>query len=170
MTEKARNKKIISRISKLLEKYDISENISSTIQEKDKIYQCVIDYRKNGERDLFWVSTGYKVEKGNLRKAKNTAREIEETFKNTVRQHKEKSKQEQQNISAINIQELLELNTTNFNPNKETKADWDFYTYMEYWLYNIIKPSVELDTVNGYKRQVTGRLKNYFTERFRKII
>ncbi len=164
MTEKARNKKIISRISKLLEKYDISENISSTIQEKDKIYQCVIDYRKNGERDLFWVSTGYKVEKGNLRKAKNTAREIEETFKNTVRQHKEKSKQEQQNISAINIQELLELNTTNFNPNKETKADWDFYTYMEYWLYNIIKHSVEPDTFNGYKRQVTGRLKRYFTQ------
>ncbi len=66
MTEETRNKKIISRINKLLEKYDISENISYTIQEKDKIYQCVIDYRKNGERDLFWASTGYKVEKGNL--------------------------------------------------------------------------------------------------------
>ena len=65
MTEESRNKKIISRINKLLEKYDISENISYTIQEKDKIYQCVIDYRKNGERDLFWASTGYKVEKGN---------------------------------------------------------------------------------------------------------
>lgn len=165
MTEESRNKKIISRINKLLEKYDISENISYTIQEKDKIYQCVIDYRKNGERDLFWASTGYKVEKGNLRKAKNTAKEIEEIFKNTVKQHKEKPKQEQQNINAINIQELLELNTTNFNPNKETKADWDFYEYMEYWLYNIIQYSVEPDTFSGYERQVTGRLKEYFTQK-----
>lgn len=68
-----------------------------------------------------------------------------------------------QNLNIVDIQALLELNTTNYNPSKETKADWDFYTYMEYWLNNIIKSSVELDTFNGYKRQVTGRLKDYFT-------
>lgn len=163
MLEEARNQKLINRISKLSEKYDISENISHTIQEKDGIYQCVISYQKNGKWDLFWASTGYKVEKGNQRNANNKAKEIEQIFRETVKTYKEKPKV--QNFNIVDIQALLELNTTNYNPSKETKADWDFYTYMEYWLYNIIKPSVELDTFNGYKRQVTGRLKDYFTQK-----
>lgn len=163
MLEEARNQKLINRINKLLEKYDISENISHTIQEKDGIYQCVISYQKNGKWDLFWASTGYKVEKGNQRNANNKAKEIEQIFREMVKTYQEKPKV--QSLNIIDIQSLLELNTTNYNQNKETKADWDFYAYMEYWLNNIIKSSVELDTFNGYKRQVTGRLKDYFTKR-----
>lgn len=34
---------------------------------------------------------------------------------------------------------------------------------MEYWLYHIIKKSVQQDTFNGYKRIVKGKMKTYFT-------
>lgn len=65
----------------------------------------------------------------------------------------------------MDLQSYAQLNTTNLNPNKITKADWDFYDYMEYWLTKIIKHTVEPDTYKGYKGQVTGRLKNYFTKK-----
>ena len=66
--------------------------------------------------------------------------------------------------NIIDYTTMAELNTTNFNPNKTTKADWDFYEYMEYWLYNVIQTAVAQITFTGYKRQVTGRLKEYFTK------
>lgn len=37
------------------------------------------------------------------------------------------------------MQKLVQLNTTNYDPNVKTKADWNFYDYMHYWLENIIK-------------------------------
>lgn len=65
--------------------------------------------------------------------------------------------------TIIDFQTLMELNTTNYNPNKKTKADWDFYEYMEYWVENVIISSVVADTYVGYKKLVKGRLKDYFT-------
>ncbi len=161
MLEKARSQKLEKRIKKLLEKYEISEQITYTLQEKDGVYQCVIKYQKNGKWDSLWTSTGCKIEKGNLRNAKKIAEEISNIFVDTVKNNNSENKN--QNLNIIDFQNLAELNTTNYNPNKETKADWDFYRYMEYWLNNIIITSVEQDTFNGYKRQVTGRLKDYFT-------
>lgn len=164
MLEEARNQKLIKRIEKLLEKYEITEDISYSVQEKDKVYQCVIRYYKNKRWGQFWASTTYKVEKGNLRNAKKRAEQIANIFKQTVKTYNEQKNNSKSSINnIIDIQSIVELNTTNYNPNKTTKADWDFYEYMEYWLYKIIKKSVAEDTFNGYKRQVTGWLKRYFT-------
>lgn len=163
MIEEASCQKIKERIQKLLEKYEISEETSYSTQEKNNIYQCIIKYKKDGKWDNFGVSTGIKVQKGNIRKAKEVSSEIADLFNETVKEYKEQKEENEQQFNIVDLQAMLELNTTNYNPNKETQADWDFYEYMEYWLYNIIKYSVEKDTFNGYKRQVTGRLKEYFT-------
>ena len=163
MLKEARNKKLITRINKLLQKYTISEDITYSLQEKDGIYQCVIKYQKDGVWDSLWASTGLKKERGNIRQAKKEAEEIADIFKATV---KDKiSNNEEKEISISNFQVLAELNTTNYNTKKTTKADWDFYEYMEYWLYKIIKKSVEQDTFNGYERNVTKRMKDYFTQK-----
>ncbi len=163
MITEARNQKLIDRINKLSENCIISDTISHSLQEKDGVYQCVIKYQKNGKWQSFWVSTGYKTNSGNQRAAKNVGREIEDIFRSTIKESKEKQENKQQNLNIIDIQTMLELNTTNYNPGKETKADWDFYEYMEYWLNKIIMQSVEQDTFNGYKRNVTGWMKKYFT-------
>lgn len=166
MLEKARCQKLNDRISKLLEKYEISENFSYSTQEKDGVYQCVIKYQVVKKWKSLWVSTGYKEEKGNLRKAKKASEEIANIFKERILENiveKQDVAKQQQDISFLDFQRLLKLNTTNYDPNNRTKADWDFYEYMEYWLYKIIKPAVELDTFNGYERNVTKRMKLYFT-------
>lgn len=160
MLDEARIQKLVKRIEKLLEQYKISEDISYTVQEKDGIYQSVIRYQKNGKWEQLWVSTGLKTEKGNLRNAKKIADETADIFIKTV---KEKGNDKLQITNIFDLQALAELNTTNFNPNKKTKADWDFYEYMEYWLEKIIINSVARDTYNGYKGIVKGRLKDYFT-------
>ena len=160
MLEEARYQKLIKRIKDLTRKYGISEDISYSLQEKDNIYQCVIRYQKNERWNQLWSSTGLKVEKGNLRNAKKTAEEIANLFKQTVRENNIERKK--QNIDIIDFQSIVELNTTNYNTNKTTKADWDFYEYMEFWLYKVIKKSVDLDTFNGYERNVTRRMKDYF--------
>ena len=61
------------------------------------------------------------------------------------------------------MQKLVQLNTTNYDPNVKTKADWDFYDYMHYWLENIIKNNVKKNTFSGYKRNVENYLKEYFS-------
>ncbi|MCI8397663.1 MAG: tyrosine-type recombinase/integrase [Clostridia bacterium] len=164
MLEEARCQKLNDRISKLLEKYNISENFSYSTQEKDGVYQCVIKYQVEKTWKSLWVSTGYKAEKGNLRKAKKTAEDIASIFKQKITtKNEEKQNKQKQNINFLDFQRLVELNTTNYDPNKTTRADWDFYEYMEYWLYKIIKHSVERDTFDGYEKIVTRRTRNYFT-------
>lgn len=162
MLKKARNQKLITRINKLLQKYTISEDITYSLQEKDGIYQCVIKYQKDGVWDSLWASTGLKKERGNIRQAKKEAEEIAGIFKETIKEYNQNEKE--QKISIGDFQSLAELNTTNYNPKKTTKADMDFYEYMEYWLYKIIKKSVQQDTFNGYERIITKRMKDYFTQ------
>ena len=159
--QEASNQKLIKRINNLLERYEISGDITYSIQEKDGIYQCVIRYQKDNKWNQFWTSTGYKAERGNIRNAKKTADDIALLFKQKIQESKSANKNE--NITLFDFQSLAELNTTNYNPNKTTKADWDFYEYMEYWLNKIIINSVEADTFNGYRRQVEGYIKEYFT-------
>lgn len=161
MIEKARNQKIEQRVKKLLQQCNVSTETTYTIQEKNNTYQCVIKYQSDGKWKNFWVGTGYKVEHGNLRNAKKVGKEINDIFIDIVEKNKKNQIESINNI--VDFQTLVEQNTTNFNPNKTTKADWDFYEYMEYWLYNIIKPTIEPITFSGYKRQVTVRLKEYFT-------
>ena len=162
MLEEARNQKLKKRVEGLLDKYNISEDSSYSIQEKDNIYQCVIRYQRNNKWNQFWISTGFKVERGNLRKAKSIAEEMFDTFRKTV---KEKHNNQNQNNcnNILDFQGLAELNTTSFNPNKCTKADWDFYEFMEFWLENVIIKTVSTITYSGYKRLIRGRLKEYFS-------
>lgn len=159
MLSEARNQKLVNRITKLIGKSEISNNISYTLQEKKGIYQCVISYQQNNKWDLFWTSTGISTDRGNLRNAKKACEEIIDIFHNTINNCNNSFRVS----NIIDLQTLMELNTTNMNPNRETKADWDFYRLMEYWLEKIIKNSVQHDTYKGYKGQVTGRLKDYFT-------
>ena len=161
LKDKARDLKLEKRIIDTIEKYNISGNITHSVQSKDGIYQCVIKYQVNNKWKPFWATTGLKEEKGNLRNARNRAREIADLFEEKISE-KQESRPKEMNI--IDFQALAELNTTNYNPNKITKADWDFYEYMEYWLYKIIKKSVEEDTFAGYERNVTKWMKKYFTD------
>ena len=163
MLNEAGRQKLVDRIDKLLEKYNIIGDISYSTREKKGIYQCIIKYKERNKWNNFEVSTGIEVKKGNVKKAKEIALEIVNVFQEKIKANVEKQQKVNSNISIIDFQKMAELNTTNYNPNKKTKADWDFYEYMEYWLYHIIKSSVEQDTFNGYERQVTGRLKQYFT-------
>lgn len=164
MLEEARNQKLIQRINKLLKKYNISDKVTYSIQSKDGIYQCLIRYQRDKVWDSFWTSTGFKEERGNVRAAKNRAKEISDLFSNIVKEHNDnKHKEEKQHIMTITeFQRLTQLNTTNYDINKQTKADWDFYYYMEYWLEKIIKPSVQPDTYSGYERNVKKWMKKYF--------
>ena len=61
MLNEASKQKIIQRIQKIIEKNDISINISYSTQEKDDIYQCVIKYQVNGKWKSFWATTGVAV-------------------------------------------------------------------------------------------------------------
>lgn len=162
MEPKANNQKLLKRINKLLEKFTISENVTHSLYDNGKIYQCIISFQRNGIWDQFWVSTGVPVKKGNLRIAESKAKDASEYFSETVKAYNEKHLPQS---TILDLQSYAQLNTTNLNPNKITKADWDFYDYMEYWLTKIIRHTVEPDTYKGYKGQVTGRLKNYFTKK-----
>lgn len=169
MLEEAKKDKLIKRIEAILAEFKISEDISYTLQEKDGIYQCVIKYQRNTRWTSFWATTGYKTEKGNLRNAKKVAEEISNIFKDTVKEYGTNAMPKV--TSIIDFQTLMDLNTTNYNPNKKTKADWDFYEYMEYWVENVIITSVAPDTYVGYEKLVKGRLKDYFTmEEHRKAV
>lgn len=138
----------------------IARNIKSSLQTNKGYYTAVLSYyNENGKRIQRTKSTGLKAEKKNRKKAESIVKEVEMEFRIKVKE----SVSNKSDITIETLQNLAELNTTNFNTNKETKADWDFYTYMEYWLTKIIKNSVETDTYNGYKRNVCGWMKKYFT-------
>ena len=140
MDIEARNQRLVKRINKLLKYYEISNDISYSIQEKGTVYQCVISYLANNKWSYFWVSTGVKIERGNLRLGKKTAEEIFEVFKKTVKDFNDKKN----SVPVFDLQQLSKYNTTNYDPTVKTKADWDFYKYMEYLNYASIKHKLQV--------------------------
>lgn len=164
MLSEARSQKLLKRINKILETYKVSENITYSLQEKKEIYQCVISYQKNNKWDTFWVSTGIEAKRGNVRIANKEADKIANFFKQTVINFNTETTSKITN-TVLDFETYAQCNTTNFNPNKITKADWDFYELMEYWLEKVIIHSVEKDTYTGYSRIVKGKLKDYFTDK-----
>ena len=86
-------------------------------------------------------NTRSSAERGNQRNANKVAKEIVELFQSEIDKNNEGK--ENPNLSIIDFRNMVQLNTTNFDPNVTTKADWDFYDYMEYWLNNIIKHTVQ---------------------------
>lgn len=163
MLSEASKKKLTKRIQDLVKKYEISENISYSLQKKHEKYNCVIRYQKDGAWKQFWVSTELYAEKGNVRNAKKCAEEIYNIFKEEIRKREKENHKNDDDF--IDLELIAKYNTTNYYPNKKTKADMDFYEFMEYWLYHVIKKSVALNTFNGYERNVTGWMKKYFTMR-----
>jgi len=161
MLKEASKEKIIKRIQKLIENNRISMEISYSLQEKDSIYQCVIKYKSNEKWKAFWATTGITVMRGNQRLANKVAKEIADLFQNMVIESY--NKKENQEMSIADMQKLVQLNTTNYDPNIKNKADWDFYEYMKYWLYHIAKSNVAKNTFKGYKRNVENYLKEYFS-------
>lgn len=159
MLSEASKQKILKRIEKLFKNNTISKDISYSVQDKDGIYQCVIKYQINGKWKTFWATTGIHFERGNQRNANKVAKEIAKLFEDEI----DKNYEEKPELSVNDIKNMVQFNTTNFDPGVTTKADWDFCEYMEYWLYNIIKNTVAKNTFRGYKRNVETYLKEYFS-------
>lgn len=161
MLSEASKQKILIRVQNAIKNGKVLKDISFSVQEKDGIYQCVIKYHINGKWKQFWATTGIHAERGNQRNANKAAKEIVEIFQDEI--DKKADEKESQEINVIDFQNMIQLNTTNFAPNITTKADWDFYEYIKYWLDNIIKNTVAKNTFQGYRRNVETYLKEYFS-------
>ena len=111
-------------------------NITAYLTIKNKTYYTVLTYYVDGIRKLKWVSTGFK-ESESKKKAEKKLIQIRDEFINK-----------------------LETITTTKAENK--KVQISFADYMIKWL-DMIKHQIEESTYTGYKRQIEGRTKEYFT-------
>ena len=161
MLSEASKEKLLKRIKNAIKDNHIWKDITYCVHDKDGVYQCIIRYYINDKWKHFWATTGISAERGNQRNANKVAKEIVELFQSEIDKNNEGK--EYPNLSIIDFRNMVQLNTTNFDPNVTTKADWDFYDYMEYWLNNIIKHTVQKNTFVGYKRNVEVYTKEYFT-------
>lgn len=112
-------------------------DITAYLTIKNKTFYTVLTYYVEGIRKLKWVSTGIK-ENESKRKAEKKLIQIRDEFK-----------------------EKLEIMTE--TKTEDTKVKITFADFMIKWL-DMIKHQVEESTYTGYKRQIEGRLKKYFTE------
>ncbi len=112
-------------------------NITAYLTIKNKTFYTVLTYYVEGIRKLKWVSTGIK-ENESKKKAEKKLIQIRDEFK-----------------------EKLETITT--TKTEDTKVKITFADFMIKWL-DMIKHQIEESTYTGYKRQIEGRLKKYFTE------
>ena len=112
-------------------------NITAYLTIKNKTFYTVLTYYVEGIRKLKWVSTGIK-ENESKRKAEKKLVQIRDEFKE-------------------------KLETITETKTEDTKVKITFADFMIKWL-DMIKHQVEESTYTGYKRQIEGRLKKYFTE------
>lgn len=112
-------------------------NIMAYLTIKNKTYYTVLTYYEDGTRKLKWVSTGIK-ETESKKKAEKKLIQIRDEFK--------------ENLKTITI-----------TKEEDKKIQISFSDFMIKWL-DMIKHQVEESTYTGYKRQIRGRLKEYFTK------
>ncbi len=113
-------------------------NVTVSLQEKNGIYQAVLNYKDdNGKRKQKWKSTGLKV-KGNKKLATAKANEF-----------------------RMELEQELELKKLN-NSKSKIFQDISFVDFMKNWL-KIIKPTIELNTYESYEQMINYRITNYFT-------
>ncbi len=112
-------------------------DITAYLTIKNKTFYTVLTYYVEGIRKLKWVSTGIK-ENESKRKAEKKLIQIRDEFKE-------------------------KLETITETKTEDTKVKITFADFMIKWL-DMIKHQVEESTYTGYKRQIEGRLKKYFTE------
>lgn len=160
MLSEESKQKVLQRINPIVKNNNISIDISYSTQEKNGIYQCIIKYQSNGKWKSFWATTGIDTGMGNKRAASRITKEIVDLFQSSILEKKEGK---ENNISIEEIKQLTQINTTNYDLSKETKADWDFYKYMEHWLEHIIKNNVGLSKYIGYEGNVKNYMKEYFS-------
>ena len=161
MLSEASKQKLLKRIKNAIKDNHIWKDITYCVHDKDGVYRCIIRYYINDKWKHFWATTGINAERGNQRNANKVTKEIVSLFQDEI----DKNNEGKENV-ALNItkfRNMVQLNTTNFDSNVQTKADWDFYEYMKYWLYNVIKHTVQRNTFVGYKRNVERYLKEYFS-------
>ena len=112
-------------------------DITAYLTIKNKTYYTVLTYYVDGIRKQKWVSTGFK-ENESKRKAEKKLIQIRDEFKN-------------------------KLETITTTSTEDKKVQISFSDFMIKWL-EMIKHQVEESTYTGYKRQIEGRTKKYFTE------
>lgn len=112
-------------------------NITAYLTIKNKTFYTVLTNGVEGIRKLKWISTGIK-ENESKKKAEKKLIQIRDEFK-----------------------EKLETITT--TKTEDTKIKITFADFMIKWL-DMIKHQIEESTYTGYKRQIEGRLKKYFTD------
>ncbi len=110
-------------------------NITASLQEKNNVYQVVINYKDiNGKRNQKWKSTGLSIKGNNKRLANQKMQEILESFK-------------------------AELN----NQDNNTSIDKLFTSYMKEWLMSI-QNTIEENTYDSYK-VIVNKICEYFEDK-----
>lgn len=112
-------------------------DITAYLTIKNKTFYTVLTYYVDGIRKLKWVSTGIK-EHESKKKAEKKLIQIRDEFKN-------------------------KLETITTTKTEDKKVQISFADFMIKWL-DMIKHQVEESTYTGYKRQIEGRTKEYFSK------
>lgn len=113
-------------------------NATAYLTIKNKTYYAVLTYYVNGIRKMKWIPTGYK-ENESKKKAEKKLIQIRDEFINK-----------------------LETITQTQTKAEDKKVQISFSDFMIKWL-DMIKHQIEESTYTGYKRQIEGRTKEYFT-------
>lgn len=112
-------------------------DITAYLTIKNKTFYTVLTYYVDGIRKMKWVSTGFK-ENESKKKAEKKLIHIRDEFKN-------------------------KLETITTTKTEDKKVQISFADFMIKWL-DMIKHQVEESTYTGYKRQIEGRTKEYYTK------
>ena len=111
-------------------------NITAYLTIKNKTYYAVLTYYVDGIRKMKWIPTGFK-ENESKKKAEKKLIQIRDEFIN-------------------------KLETITQTKTEDKKIQISFADFMIKWL-DMIKHQIEESTYTGYKRQIEGRTKEYFT-------
>ena len=118
--------------------------VTVSLQEKNGVYQAVINYKDNdGKRKQKWLSTKLKV-RGNKKQAQAKAEELKLEFES-------------------------KLNSTQMKNNNILKTNKLFIDFLKDWL-SIVKQTIEPSTYNSYEQIVNDRITKYFTKNKIKLI
>ncbi len=112
-------------------------NITAYLTIKNKTFYTVLTYYVDGIRKLKWVSTGIKAN--------------------------ESKKKAEKKLIQIRDEFINKLETITTTKTEDKKIQISFADFMIKWL-DMIKYQVEESTYTGYKRQIEGRTKEYFTK------
>ena len=118
--------------------------VTVSLQEKNGIYQAVINYKDNeGKRKQKWISTKLKV-RGNKKQAQAKAEELRLKFEN-------------------------QLNAKQMKNNNIEKTNILFIDYIKTWL-EVQRQIIEPSTYTSYAQIINARITKYFTENPIKLV